>query len=209
MNLIESLQCRYATKRMNGNKIPSEKLENILEAIHLAPSSMGVQPFKVFVIQDEATKKAISEKACPQPQILESDAVIIFAAWTNFEKSKVDAYMENIVATRNTPRESLKGFEENILGLFSSKTPEELVTWAAKQTYISLGFGLVAAATEQVDATPMEGFNPPALDEVLGLKEKGLTSTLMLTLGYRNEANDYLVHAKKVRRSKELFFEKI
>lgn len=99
--------------------------------------------------------------------------------------------------------ESLKGFEDNIKGMLKSKSVADNTTWAAKQTYIALGFGLVAAALEQVDATPMEGFNPAALDEVLGLKEKGLQSTVILSLGYRDEANDYLAKAKKIRRKKE------
>jgi len=203
MNLHEALHWRYATKRMNGQKIESAKADRIIEAIRLSASSLGLQPYHIFVIEDKALLTKIHENACKQPQMLEASHVVVFAAWTDFSDSKVEAYMQQIAAERNAPIESLKGFEDNIKGLIKSRSTEDNTTWAAKQTYIALGFGLVAAAIEQVDATPMEGFNPAALDEVLGLKEKGLQSTVILSLGYRDEANDYLAKAKKIRRKKE------
>lgn len=203
MNLQEALNWRYATKRMNGQKIEAAKADRIIESIRLSASSLGLQPYHIFVIEDKALLTKIHENACKQPQMMEASHVVVFAAWNDFSDSKVDAYMQQIAEERNVPLESLKGFEDNIKGMIKSRTAESNTTWAAKQTYIALGFGLVAAALEEVDATPMEGFNPPALDEILGLKEKGLQSTLILSLGYRDEANDYLVKAKKIRRKKE------
>jgi nitroreductase/dihydropteridine reductase len=203
MNLHEALNWRYATKRMNGQKIEAAKADRIIESIRLSASSLGLQPYHIFVIEDKALLTKIHENACKQPQILEASHVVVFAAWADFSDSKMDAYMQQIAAERNVPLESLKGFEDNIKGMLKSKSVADNTTWAAKQTYIALGFGLVAAALEQIDATPMEGFNPAALDEVLGLKEKGLQSTVILSLGYRDEANDYLAKAKKIRRKKE------
>jgi nitroreductase/dihydropteridine reductase len=203
MNLHEALNWRYATKRMNGQKIEAAKADRIIESIRLSASSLGLQPYHIFVIEDKALLTKIHENACKQPQILEASHVVVFAAWADFSDSKMDAYMQQIAAERNVPLESLKGFEDNIKGMLKSKSVADNTTWAAKQTYIALGFGLVAAALEQVDATPMEGFNPAALDEVLSLKEKGLQSTVILSLGYRDEANDYLAKAKKIRRKKE------
>jgi len=203
MNLHEALNWRYATKRMSGQKIESAKADRIIESIRLSASSLGLQPYHIFVIEDKALLAKIHENACKQPQILEASHVVVFAAWNDFSDSKVDAYMQQIAAERNVPLESLKGFEDNIKGLIKSRSTADNTTWASKQTYIALGFGLVAAAIEQVDATPMEGFNPAALDEILGIKEKGLQSTVILALGYRDEANDYLAKAKKIRRKKE------
>ena len=102
--------------------------------------------------------------------------------------------------------DSLKAYQAMIENLISNKTAEENYAWAAKQTYIALGTALVAAAIEGVDATPMEGFNPQAFDELLQLSEKGLRSVSLLTLGYRDDKNDYLANAKKVRRQKEKLF---
>ncbi|MDI9320836.1 MAG: NAD(P)H-dependent oxidoreductase [Phycisphaerales bacterium] len=205
MDLHQQLHWRYATKRMNGQSVSPEKIAKILDAIQLAPSSMGMQPFHVFVISNQELREKIFEGACKQAQVKEGSHLIVFATWKNVTEQHVNDYINNIANTRNVPVESLVGFKNNMLGLISRPQDQNL-NWAAKQAYIAFSFGMVAAAMEEVDATPMEGFNPDALDEILGLDAQGLASTCILTLGYRDEANDYLVNAKKVRRSAEDFF---
>ena len=206
MNTLTSLKWRYATKRMNGEKVPAEKLENILEAIQLAPTSIGLQPFTVMVIGDPELKAKIAPAVNNQPQITEGSHVIVFAAWTEISDEKIDNYIEHIASVRNVSVESLGRIRNMIKGSVEGKTPEQLLNWTSRQVYIALGTGLVAAAEEHVDATPMEGFNPDALDELLGLKEKGLHSTVILALGYRDAEKDYMSSAKKVRRDKEDLF---
>jgi nitroreductase len=208
MNLIETLHWRYATKRMNGTMVPSEKVNTILEAIRLAPTSMGVQPFHCFVISNKDMLTAINQEACKQAQIVEGSHLVVFAAWKNFTLAQVEEYINRILTTRNVAAESLEGFKAAMTGM-TTRPAEVNYQWAARQAYIALGIGLVAAAHEQVDATPMEGFNPAALDEALGLGAKGLKSSVVLVLGNRDEATDYLVHAKKVRRPKAEFVEYI
>lgn len=205
-NLLSALQWRYATKRMNGNSIEEEKLNTILEAIKLAPSSLGFTPYSILVIKDKATRESMLPHCYNQPQIIESDAVVVFAAWTNFKEEQVDKYMGEIASKRNVPVESLNGFAANIKGKINNSSQEELLIWAEKQVYIALGFGLTAAALEGVDSTPMEGFVPAQVDEVLNLKEKGLTSVCLLALGYRDAEKDFLSKAAKVRRSSEELF---
>lgn len=206
MNTLTSLKWRYATKRMNGEKVPAEKLENILDAIQLAPTSIGLQPFTVIVIGDSELKAKIAPAVNNQPQITEGSHVIVFAAWTEISDEKIDNYIEHIASVRNVSVESLGRIRNMIKGSVEGKTPEQLLNWTSRQAYIALGTGLVAAAEEHVDATPMEGFNPDALDLALGLKEKGLRSTVILALGYRDAEKDYLSSAKKVRRDKEDLF---
>ncbi|WP_411822978.1 nitroreductase family protein [Leptospira sp. 'Mane'] len=206
MELIEQLQWRYATKRMNGEKVPKEKLEKILGAIQLSPSSMGFQPYTIYVIENPETKNEIFQKAAKQPQITESSHLIVFAAWTNPSLENVDTYMQLIADERSVTLESLAPFRNKIAAELQNKSSEELVNWTAKQAYIALGTGVAAAALEKIDATPMEGFDSNALDEVLGLKQKGLKSVVLLALGYRNLETDPLVSAKKVRRPKEELF---
>lgn len=200
MSLLASLEWRYAVKRMNGAKIPAEKMSNILEATRLAPSSFGLTPYNIIVVEDEATRKKLQPHFYNQPQIGESSAVVIFATHTSITDKDVDAYMQEIAEQRGVPVEALADFAGYIKGAIAHKSEADLQTWAAKQTYIALGFGLVAAATEQVDATPMEGFDPAAVDAELGLAAQGLHATVAMTLGYRDAANDYLSAAKKVRR---------
>ena len=203
MSLLDSLKWRYAVKRMNGNKIPEATMNTILEATKLAPSSFGLTPYNIIVIEDEETRKKIQPHFYNQPQVGESSALVIFATWNSITEKEVAAYMQEIAEERGVPVESLNDFAGYINGSIKNLTAEQLQIWAAKQTYIALGFALVAAATEEIDATPMEGFKPDAVDEALGLKELGLHSAVAVTLGYRDAANDYLSGAKKVRRASE------
>jgi len=206
MSVLNNLKWRYATKRMNGQKVPSEKLENILDAIQLAPTSIGMQPFTVLVIEDPELKAKIAPAIYNQPQITEGSHVLVFAAWKEYSSENVDKYINHIATLRGIPVESLDGMRNMVSGSIAGKTPEQLLNWNMRQAYIALGTGLVAAAEEKVDATPMEGFDADALDAALGLAEKGLHSTVILALGYRDAENDYLSSAAKVRRDKEELF---
>jgi len=206
MSLIEKLNWRYATKRMNGTKVPQEKIENILEAIRLAPTSFGLQPFKVIVIEDLVLREKLFSEACQQPQIKEGSHILVFAANKNVDAKQVDEYMDLIAKTREIPVEALSGFR-SAFDMIVAGTPEQNFVWTARQAYIAFGVGIVAAALENVDATPMEGFSTEALDRILGLGEQNLGSTTILTLGYRDEATDTLVHAAKVRKTKSKLYD--
>jgi nitroreductase len=206
MSVLNNLKWRYATKRMNGQKVPSEKIENILEAIQLAPTSIGMQPFTVLVIEDPELKAKIAPAIYNQPQITEGSHVLVFAAWKEYSNKNVSKYINHIASLRGIPIESLDGMRDMVSRSIAGKTPEQLLNWNMRQAYIALGTGLVAAAEEKVDATPMEGFDPDALDAALGLAEKGLHSTVILALGYRDSEKDYLSSAAKVRRDKEELF---
>ena len=206
MSLIKSLEWRYATKAMNGAKIPQDKMENILRAIQLAPSSFGLTPYSIIVVESDELKEKLTPAAYGQQQVMKSSAVVVFATKNTINSDTVEEYMNEIAEQRNTTRESLQQFYDYVNGFVLNMTEEQKKVWASKQTYIALGFGLVAAANEEVDATPMEGFIPSKVDEVLGLQEMGLSSSVILTLGYRDETNDYLVSAPKVRRTTDKLF---
>jgi nitroreductase len=206
MNIIESLQWRYATKKMNGEKIPQDKLDRILEATRLAPSSYGLTPYNVIVVENQELKEKLVSACYGQTQLVDSSAVLVFATWDKITEDGVQEYMNTIAEQREISIDMLDEFKGTINGTLSNMSDEQKQTWAQKQTYIGLGFALVAAATEEVDSTPMEGFVPAQVDEVLGLKDLGLRSSVILTLGYRDEENDYLYPLKKVRWNNEKFF---
>ena len=206
MTLIDKLNWRYATKRMNGTKVPQEKIDRILEAIRLSPTSFGLQPFKVIVVEDPALRERIYNEACQQPQIKEASHILVFAASKNVSAAQVNDYMELIATTRDIPVETLSGFRAAFDGIVAGSADQNFV-WTARQAYIAFGVGIVAAMNEDVDATPMEGFSTDALDKILGLAEQNLGSTTILSLGYRDEKTDSLVHAVKVRKSKSALFE--
>lgn len=206
MNYLNDLNWRYATKRMNGDAVPAEKMKNILEATRLAPTSLGLQPFDVLVIEDRELREKLAPAIYNQPQVLEGSALLIFAAWKNVSSEQVEAYMQNIAETRKVPVESLNDFRNMILGSLSNRTPEQIFQWNARQAYIALGYATAAAAFEKVDSTPMEGFVPEQVNQILGLEEKGLSAVSILAIGFRDETKDFLANAPKVRRPAEDFF---
>lgn len=205
MSLLESLNWRYAVKRMTGDKVPQQKVDIILEAARLAPTGNGIQPFSIIQVTDRKLLEKIQPVAYNQPQITEASHLLVFAAWDNVTPEKIDYVYNQIVAERNLPADALKNYTDNLKATFAAQTPEQRFNWAARQAYIAFGVAITAAATEQVDATPMEGFKNAELDQLLELHKLGLRSTSILTLGVRDTANDWLANLKKVRRPKEEF----
>jgi nitroreductase/dihydropteridine reductase len=206
MELIKSLEWRHASKRMNGQAVPEDKVNTILEAIQLAPSSMGLQPYTVLVISDKDVKRKIRAVAYNQPQIEESSHLLVFAAWSDISPEQIEEYIQQSALTRKVSPDTLEDFKNTLLGIITRNTTEQNYNWAARQAYIAFGTAIAAAASERVDATPMEGFDNAALDELLGLKEKGLRSVTLLPLGYRDNENDWLAGLPKVRRQKDKLF---
>ncbi|MBC7914477.1 MAG: NAD(P)H-dependent oxidoreductase [Pyrinomonadaceae bacterium] len=205
MDILSLMNWRYATKRMTGKKIPQEKIEVILESIRLSASSIGLQPYRVLVIEDQSILENIKPIAYNQAQITEASHLLVFAAWDDVTQTRIEEFLNLTAKERNVSVDTLgqvRAYLENL----TKNTPEQNFNWAARQAYIALGTGLIAAASQEVDATPMEGFNAEALDNLLGLTEKGLKSVSILPLGYRDASEDWLVSLPKVRTSKQNFF---
>jgi nitroreductase/dihydropteridine reductase len=203
MSILESLHWRYATKRMTGERVPQEKIDIILESARMAPTSSGIQPFTIFVVTDKKLMQKIQSIAHNQPQITEASHLLVFAGWDSITPEKIDYVYDQIIRERNLPAGALTAYVNRLKDMFAAMTPEEQFSWAANQTYLAFGITITAAAIEKIDATPMEGFVNSELDKLLGLKEKGLRSTTLMALGYRDTANDWLANMKKVRRPKE------
>lgn len=206
MSLVENLNWRYATKAMNGAVVPQEKVDYILEAAHLAPSSSGLQPYKIIVVTNPELKAKIQPIAFNQPQIVDGSHLLIFASWDKYTEERVNAVFEHSNNERGLPSSATDDYRTMLLGMFAGMSEAEQAAHTAKQAYISFGIAAAAAAEQQVDATPMEGFNKEQLDELLGLNDLGLKSATILALGYRNAENDWLVNMKKVRTPKDEFF---
>lgn len=200
MGIINNLNWRYATKRMTGKVIPQQKIEIILESIRLSPSSYGLQPYEILVIHNSAVKEVLSEIAFHQPQVKECSHLLVFAAWSTITEEKVRQYIELISKERNEDASNLSDFGNAIIQNIASRNSDNNFQWAAKQTYIALGLAILAAAENQIDTAPLEGFDSEKLDQEMGLYQRGLRSTVMLALGYRDFKNDSLLPLKKVRR---------
>ena len=206
MSLTEKLQWRAAIKQFDKNKkLTAEQLDSLLTAIQLAPSSLGLQGYKVIVVEDEATRAKLREAAHGQAQLTDASHVIVFAAETNVDEAFGKNYIDLVAKTRGIGREHLAGFEGMVLGAINGQPADQKLIWLHKQAYIALGVLLTAAAEHGIDATPIEGFDNAKFDEILGLKEKGLTSTVIAPVGFRSEEDGYSKMAK-VRRPKEELF---
>lgn len=201
MELLEKLKWRYATKAMNGKKVPQEKIDNIIEAISLAPTSSGLQPFEVFVISNQEVKEKIKPVAFNQSVITECSHLLVFAAWDTYTAERINKQFDLTNEVRGFKNEGWENYRQSLLNTYPQRDAELNYNHAAKQAYIAFSQALAAAAFEGVDSTPMEGFQPDKLDEILGFKEKGLRSCVILTLGYRDAEKDWLVNLKKVRKS--------
>jgi nitroreductase len=167
---------------------------------------MGLQPYTILVIEDLEMRERIKPLANGQPQIVEGSHVLVFAAWDKLDEKRVKKYVESVAATRGVPPASLEAYKTKILKKAGGMDPEAMFQWNARQMYIALGMAITAAAAERVDATPMEGFDPTALDALLDLREQGLRSVALLALGYRDPERDAMASARKVRRDRSELF---
>jgi nitroreductase len=204
--IIENLNWRYSPKKFDADKKIAKSDLNILkEAVRLSASSYGLQPYQVILLENEDLRQQIRAVAWNQSQVTEASDVMIFANITDIGETEVQNYIDNISSVRAIPAANLKGFADMMTNVVTKLTPEAKTVWTAKQTYVALGTLLSAAADLKIDATPMEGFDMNAVNKILELPEKGLSATLIVTLGYRHE-DDTTQHLKKVRKPNEELF---
>jgi len=201
----EKLDWRYATKAMDASKaVAAEKIDRIIDAARKAPTSSGLQPFQILLVTNQDVRAKLSAAAFGQKQITDGTAVLVFAAWDTYTEARIDGVVDLHAQIRGEEvRDALTAYYTNLKGMYVPRDAQTNFEHAARQAYIALGFALMAAAQEDVDATPMEGFDPAQFDEILGLKDQGLRSVVALAVGYRDAANDWLAPAKKVRRSRD------
>ncbi|WP_425070732.1 NAD(P)H-dependent oxidoreductase [Sagittula sp. S175] len=203
--LHDLMTWRYATKTYDATRtIPADKLDAILEAIRLAPTSSGTQPFEVFVVTNPEVKKNLGLMGMNQAAVDNASHVLVFASWDTYTDARIDDVLAANEAARG-PSEIASNYFTMLKGAYVPRDPKVNAEHAARQAYIALGFAMLAAAEQQVDATPMEGFNPAEADKTLDLAAKGLKSQVILALGYRGEG-DWLEKAPKVRKPASALF---
>ncbi|MBP7470262.1 MAG: NAD(P)H-dependent oxidoreductase [Flavobacterium sp.] len=203
---IEHQNWRYATKKFDSTKkISTEDLNTLKEAIRLSSSSYGLQPYKVLIIENPELRAKIQPAAWGQSQIVDASHLIIFANRTSINETEVDAFFDKISKTRAIPLEALSGYQGFMKGKINELSEDAQGIWNSKQTYLALGNLLNAAAELKIDVTPMEGFVPAQVNEILELDKLGLNASLIAAVGYRHE-EDATQHQKKVRKSNEELF---
>ena len=197
-DLISKLKWRYATKKMDASRpVPQEKIDRILEAIRLTASSSGLQPYEVIVVTNPELRAQIVPHAWNQAQITDCSHLLVFAAWDNYTAERINRMFDLVNDERGFKNEGWEAYRQKLLAAYVPRDAETNYQHAARQAYIGLGTALIAAAEEGVDSTPMEGFDPDKVDEILSLRARGLRSVILLPLGYRAEEGDWLVKMKK------------
>ena len=203
---LEHQNWRYATKKFDATKkITAEDLNTLKEAIRLSSSSYGLQLYKVFIIENPELRAKIQPAAWGQSQIVDASHLIVFSNQTTVTDADIDGYLNNVAETRNIPVSALSGYGDFMKGAIGSKSDEEKSNWTSKQTYLALANLMNAAAELKIDVTPMEGFVPAQVNEILGFNELALNASLIAAIGYRSE-EDATQHQKKVRKTNEELF---
>jgi len=160
--LLQKLQWRYATKKMNPSKVvPQEKVDRIVEAARLAPTSSGLQPFEIIVVTNKEIREQIKPKAWGQGQITDCSHLLVFAAWDNYTAERINMMFDLTNEQRGTTNEGWENYRKMLLANYPARDAQVNFEHTARQAYIGLGAAVIAAAFEEVDATPMEGFDPP------------------------------------------------
>ncbi|WP_346859790.1 NAD(P)H-dependent oxidoreductase [uncultured Draconibacterium sp.] len=206
MSLLENLNWRYATKKYDPTrKVAQEDVDKIVEAARLAPTSSGLQQFRVIVISNQDLKKKIVPIAWGQEIVADCSHLLVFAAWDRYTEERIDQIYNLTTDERGLPRGRFASYTDKLKAMYLPQTSEQNFVHTARQAYIGFGLAIAQAAEQKVDCTPMEGFSTDELDELLDLKSKGLRSVTMLPLGYRDDSGDWLAPMKKVRNPKEEF----
>ncbi len=202
--LIDLLSWRYATKTYDpSRKINAADWQTLEEALVLSPSSLGLQPWTFFVVDDPAVRAQLLLASYGQPQVVDASHLVVFATKSNLSEADVDAHIQRTAEVRGLTVESLAGLRTMaVRSIVHGKTEAERRTWAVNQTYIALGNLVTSSAMLGIDATPMEGFEKSRYDEILGLPARGLTTSVIATLGYRAESDKYAT-TPKVRFPRE------
>ncbi len=206
MSLIENLNWRHAVKAYNPNeKVSQENIDKIVEAARLAPTSSGLQPFKVLVIENQDIKNKLSEGALNPECMREASHIIIFAAWDRYTAERIDKVYDFTTDERGLPRGRFESYTEKLKSIYLPEQAHENFAHTARQTYIALGLALAQAAELKIDSTPVEGFDNSVIDQVLELEKQGLRSVSLMYVGVADPSRDWIAPMKKVRIPKEEF----
>lgn len=206
MSLLDDLKWRHATKAYDPTKkVSEENLNKILEAARLAPTSSGLQPFRVIVIEDKEIREKLVPGALNPDCMRECSHVLVFAAWDEYSPERIDAIYDKTTAERDLPQGRFSSYTDMLKKVYGQQESEKHFEHAARQTYIALGLALAQAAELKIDSTPAEGFNNQVIDEVLNLHDQGLKSVSLLYIGYSDPKRDWLAPMKKVRNEMDDF----
>lgn len=191
--LLKALRWRYATKTFErGHELPSPIMQGLIEAVRLAPSSVGLQPYKLIVIKDAGLRSELVAASWGQEKVAACSALFVFATLSLIDETTLDVHLDQLATERGIGREKLREVEiKSKAYVIAGMAPEMRTIWARWQTYLALGQLLAAAAMMEVDACPMEGFDRAAYDTTLGFASRNLSTTVLAAVGYRSNSDPF------------------
>lgn len=206
MSLIENLKWRHAVKAYDPNKkVNEEAIEQIVEAARLAPTSSGLQPFKVLIVKNPEIREKLAAGALNPECMRDCSHLLVFAAWDTYTAERIDKVYDFTTDERGLPRGRFSSYTDKLKSIYLNQPDEHNFAHAARQTYIALGLALAQAAELRIDSTPAEGFDNGLVDDILELEKYGLKSVSMMYVGYADVEKDWIAPMKKVRVPKEEF----
>jgi nitroreductase/dihydropteridine reductase len=205
MSLLKTMQWRYATKTFDAAKhLDDARVETLLQTVNLAPSSFGLQPYRIFNVTDAGLRQQIAGTTMNPGQVGSASHLLVFAASTRVGAEMVAEFIDRAAAVRQVPRASLASREVLINSQIEKLDGPGRLAWAQRQLYLALGILVAAAADAGIDACPMEGFDAQAVDRILGLEAQGLRATTFTLLGHRAEDDPFAAMAKVRKTLDEL-----
>ena len=201
MDVLEHMKWRYAVKKFDSERmLPEEKVERLKEAFNLTATSYGLQPITLLVLKNKALQRQLIVHSFNQKQVVQASHILVICIKDRIDREYISKYFDQIKKIRNVSEELLEPFKNDLVDSFSKKDVMEIQNWSTNQAYLAMGNLLTVCAMEKIDSCPMEGFEPEAYDRILNLKEKGLTSVLVMPIGYRAD-DDMFAGFKKVRKT--------
>ena len=214
MQLTALAKSRYTTKAYDSSRtIAQETIDTLLDQLRHSPSSVNSQPWHFVVASDEQGKARVAKGAegafvYNEAKILNASHVVVLCTRTEMTEEHLQAVLAQEEQDGRFANAQAKDGQDNIRRGYVNLHKHDLKDvqhWMEKQTYLALGTLLLGAASLGLDATPMEGFDFKKLDAELGLREKGFTSLVIVSLGYRSET-DFNAKLPKSRLSAETVF---
>ena len=200
MNIIDSLNWRYATKKFDSSrKLSLEQVNVLKDAFNLTASSYGLQPIKLVVISNQELKNKLLESSMNQQQVVQCSHLLVICVETEIDEAYIETYFKRVIDIRQTPPNILESFKKSIINEFNDMSNSSILSWSKNQAYLDLGNLLTVCSVESIDSCPMEGFSPEKYDDILDLKSKNLKSVLVMPIGYRSK-DDKFSSLEKVRK---------
>ena len=200
MELLDNLKWRYAVKKFDTERMLSSKqVDMVKKAFNLTATSYGLQPITMVIVANKELQNQLVPHSFDQKQVAQASHVLVICIENEVDGDYISSYFRQVKRVRGVSNEILDPFKDALIDDFSKKDIQEIKDWSKNQAYLALGNLLTVCAMEKIDACPMEGFVPEAYDDLLELEKKGLTSVLVLPIGYRSK-DDVFATFKKVRK---------